>query len=119
MARPRKTSAAVTKADTRIIGMNGITPGLDLGDGVSVATVTAKRDETKALQERHNALASELSIVGNQLTASEKALNTLNSRVLTLVRGRFGVDSDEYERVGGVRQSERKRTPRRPAGAPG
>jgi hypothetical protein len=62
---------------------------------------------------------AELGIVGSQLRAAERSLNTLSSRALTLVRGRFGADSDAYERVGGVRQSERKRTPRRPAGGGG
>lgn len=116
MARARKPSTAVTKATTRIIGMNGIAPNLDLGDGVSVATLTAQSGEVTALEQRYNALVSELGIVGSQLRAAERALNTLSSRALTLVRGRYGVDSDAYERVGGVRQSERKRTPRRPAG---
>jgi hypothetical protein len=62
---------------------------------------------------------AELGIVGSQLRAAERSLNTLSSRALTLVRGRFGADSDAYERVGGVRQSERKRTSRRPAGVVG
>ena len=119
MARARKPSTAIVKAKTRIIGLNGITPNLDLGDGVSVASLTAQVATVAELEARHNALVSELGIVGSQLRAAERSLNTLSSRALTLVRGRCGADSDAYERVGGVRQSERKRTPRRPAGAPG
>lgn len=119
MARARKPSSAVVKANTRIIGLNGIAPNLDLGDGVSVAHLTAERDRVAELEARYNALVSELGIVASQLKGAERSLNTLSSRALTLVRGRYGADSDAYERVGGVRQSERKRTPRRPAGAPG
>lgn len=114
MARVRTPSPAIKTADQRIIGLNGISPNLDLGDGVSVASITNQRDQAKALLDRHNTLVSELGILSNQLTEANKALNTLNSRALALVRGRYGVDSNEYERVGGTRQSERKRSPRRP-----
>ena len=52
----------------------------------------------------------------NKLAASEKTLQDLSERVLAGVAARFGKDSNEYEKVGGVRKSERKRPPsRKPA----
>jgi len=115
MARARTRSPHIIKANQRLIGLNGIAPDLDLGDGVSVASLVALRGHTEALLERHNALLSELGAVAHDLDESEKALRTLNSRILNLVRGRYGADSAEYERVGGIRTSERKKPVRRAA----
>lgn len=115
MARARTSSPDITKANQRIIGMNGIAANLDLGDGVTTANLVAKRDRAKSVQDRYNAMLSELGALGLELDAAEKDLRAINSRVLNLVRGRYGADSAEYERVGGVRTSERKKPVRRAA----
>jgi len=118
MARTKVTSAALEKAERRLAGMKSIDAELDLGEGVTVASVATERAATKTLQERYNALAIELGTVNDQLKAAERGLNVLSSKVLSLVRVKFGPDSTQYEAVGGVRTSERKRTPRRSAGTP-
>ena len=45
----------------------------------------------------------------NELEAAEVGLREQNRRILSAVEAQFGPDSSEYEKVGGTRQSERKR----------
>ena len=47
----------------------------------------------------------------------EKALDQLSTRMLKAVAVKFGENSDEYEKAGGKRTSERKRPQRKAAAA--
>ncbi|MBM4025843.1 MAG: hypothetical protein FJ280_10625 [Planctomycetes bacterium] len=51
--------------------------------------------------------------LGNQIKTQEKKLKDLTERMLAAVAARYGKDSDEYEKAGGTRKSERKRPARR------
>jgi len=45
----------------------------------------------------------------NVFNQKEKILKDANERMLEAVSVKFGKDSDEYEKAGGVRKSERKK----------
>src|SRR5438270_731107 len=86
MGRKKRTSKILDKANVRAAGLRSIGTH-DFGNGL-----------TSAAFEKANLLAD-----------SEKTLRDYHERVLAGVGAKFGKNSNEYEKVGGVRKSERKR----------
>jgi len=81
----------------------------DLGSGVTVENgETLLIDARKLLADCNASLA----VSDGLLTAfglKEKELKKFNSKVLPAGGLKYGKDSTEYEKLGGVRESERKR----------
>lgn len=113
MARQRKFSDVIEKADQRLTSLRAIDPALDLGGGLTLATyeseVTAARD---ALDD-YNSLLTRVDAAYNQFLAAEEAVNEFSQRMLAGIGARFGRDSDQYEQAGGTRKSERKKYTRK------
>ena len=115
MAKMRKTnSPAITDAEQKIAGMKSIDPLLDLGNGVTVGNgETILTDARKLLADYNGALA----VADGLLVAfesKEKELEIFNAKILPAGGLKYGKDSAEYEKLGGVRTSERKRPVRKP-----
>ena len=109
MARKKRESRVLKKAESRLTGVRSIDPKLDLGDGISVAalhqaTVALKR----AQDEYHQNLADGEGALG-RIKLQEPVVADLSERILTGVATKFGKDSAEYGQAGGKRKSERAR----------
>lgn len=122
MGRLKRTSTAAEKAALRAAALASISPTLDLGNG---ATLTAYTAAIKAITEPvtgklavYNATLSLADAQMNDLLATEKSLNALGEIMLTGVGFKYGKDSNEYEKAGGVRTSERKAPVRKPKPTP-
>ena len=63
----------------------------------------------------YNTLLSDADSALNQLEALESTISDLSDRMLKGVASRYGRDSDEYEKAGGTRKSDIKRSPRKKA----
>jgi phosphoribosylcarboxyaminoimidazole (NCAIR) mutase len=107
--KKRIASSAQNQAKVRLSGMKSLSETLDLGDGVSVASLEALGVEAAAKLAAYNQKLSEADTLANELNAIDKELKQLSSRALSKVAGKYGRDSSEYEAVGGVRTSERKK----------
>lgn len=111
--RPKKSSRAYVKASKRFAGLKSIDPKLDLGNGLTIATFE------QLLQDFQNALNdynAELSIVDaktQRIRQAEKQLSESSERWLAAIVSRYGKDSEEYQKAGGVRKSLRKRAARK------
>ncbi|MGD1864157.1 MAG: hypothetical protein ACFB0D_06345 [Phormidesmis sp.] len=110
MVRAKKKSEIITQARSRLAGMKSINEKLDLGNGCSTATVEAKLKETLNQLEDYNKLKSQTAAAGNEFERLEKELARLSKQILLGAAMKFDHDSDEYEMVGGVRMSDRKRS---------
>jgi len=65
-------------------------------------------------------MLSDVDVIKNRIDAKERSLREKSARILSATGAKFGPDSDEYERVGGTRRSERKRPgPRKASSAAG
>ncbi len=117
MARRKRKSIAVEHATTRAAALASIDPKLDLGNGMTLAAyntaITAQGDAV----EQYNTDLSNLDASLTNIKANEKGLDQLSTRMLKGVASKFGEDSDEYEKAGGKRTSERARPQRKPAAA--
>ena len=118
MGRTKRSSKAVENADKRNNSLKSISPTLDLGGGLTVAAYEQAIEGTRGMLNDYNQTLSSVDEKLNQLKASEKNLLDLSERMLAGVAARFGTDSDEYEKAGGKRKSERRRPSRTPSPPP-
>lgn len=117
MSRLKRSSKELVKAQTRATNLLSIDPLLDLGSGLTLTAYQATIGALQAKLDRYNNLLSEIDALNNDVTAGEKQLAALSERMLEGVGVKFGKDSNEYEKAGGVRKSERKKPVRKPKAA--
>lgn len=115
--RKKRTSTVLIKAEQRASAVMSIHDELDLGNGLTLAAYWEAIDDVRELQKLYNAHLSNLDELYNKLLAGERSLSELSDHMLSGVKVKFGRDSNEYEKAGGVRRSERKRPQRKPKAA--
>lgn len=93
--------------------MMAIKEDLDFGDGLSFDAFKALANEVREKQQQYNALLSEVDGIYNELLQIENELTEMSDHLLSSIKGRFGRNSSQYEKAGGVRLSERKRSKNR------
>ena len=117
MARIKRKSPAAEKATLRADALASISNTLDLGSGLTLASykaaIKAIADPDTGKLAAYNTALSTLDGQLKDLQASEKSLNNLSESMLAGVGVKFGKDSLEYEKAGGVRKSERKKPVRK------
>jgi hypothetical protein len=119
MGRQKRTSAVSEAAKLRLAGLQSIDPALDLGGGLTVTSFDADIKDVDADMNTYNKMLSDIDEFQNRVHTKEDKLNDKSTRFLAAVGARFGKDSDEYEKAGGTRTSERKKSgPRKKAAKP-
>jgi hypothetical protein len=114
MGRIKRTSKILDRANARAAGLRSIGT-LDFGNGLTSASYEQAIADTHAQLDDYNQTLSTVDEKANRLVALEKTLQDFSERVLAGVAARFGKNSNEYEKVGGIRKSERKRPASRKA----
>ena len=116
MARRKRQSPALVIARQRLAGLKKINPAPNLGPNVSIPGYEAVANDTAAIEESHNQLAAQMDDSSNKFDDQEDVMNDWNSRILAAVAAQYGLDSSEYEMVGGTRTSDRKRGSKKGSG---
>ena len=113
MARQKRTSSALDASKERATSLVSVDKTMDFGNGVSLAALSnaANTDLEKQLND-YNQMLSELDHALNKLEDAESSVTDLASRLLSGVKTKYGADSSEYEKAGGTRKNEIKRSPR-------
>jgi len=109
MARLKKSTSHYEVAVTRLAGLKSISPTLDLGNGLTAVAYEASINNLRQKLDIYNTTLSVADSQRNAVQDAEKALRDLSERMLTGVASKHGKNSDEYEKAGGVRKSERKK----------
>lgn len=104
----------IERAQKRLSGLESISPALDLGNGLTVPNYSAAIVSAVSKLDSYNTLLSTVDAALNDVQAQEKILRELSERMREAVGSVYGHDSNEYEKAGGVRKSERKRPVRKP-----
>ena len=112
MARLRRTSDVLEIARQRLAALKLITPKPDFGPGLTIEAFEAEIVALGAEQDAYNGELSAMDERTNLFDSHEQNLNEFNQRILSAVRATYGPDSSEYEQVGGVRRSDRKKAAR-------
>jgi len=113
MARLKRTSTVIETALHRLAGLKTIDPEFNFGPGFTRAEVEAEIKDVADTLDEYNTILSRADEVKNRYEAKEKAQQTKNARLLSMIAARFGTDSSEYEICGGTRTSERKKPSRK------
>lgn len=116
MGRARRTSSVIPKAIVRLNNLKSISPTLDLGGGLTVAAFEQLIGQAQTTENDHNQMVAALDEKANQLNALLKEVKELSARMLAGVGARHGKNSDEYEKAGGVKTDEIKRSKRGKSG---
>lgn len=111
--RSKKSSRAYDKAAKRLAGLKSIDTQLDLGNGMTISAFEQEIQDFEAALADYNAELSVVDAKMQKVRDAEKTLNESTDRWLSLVGGRYGKDSEEYQKAGGVRKSLRKRSQRK------
>jgi len=118
MAFKKRNSRDLDRAEQRVTGLTAINPNLDLGNGMSISSYTALVTTLRAKLEAYNIALAQIDASANELDDLEKQLADFSERMLAGVAFTYGKDSSEYEKAGGTRKSDRKRTTRQPKTPP-
>lgn len=108
--RKRSTSLEQEKAQARLDGIKQFEPTLDFGKGLTESDYTNGITAVDTLTKDYNAQLIKADGIATQLDKAEKDLSELSKRFLNVVGAKYGYDSVEYEKAGGVRTSDYKRS---------
>lgn len=115
MARQKKLSEIVERAEQRLTALRAIDPELDLGGGLNLPAFESRVSAARGSLNQYNSLLTQVDAAYNQFQADEASVNEISQRLLAGIGARFGKDSTEYEQAGGTRSSERKKYTRKAA----
>lgn len=119
MARRKKTSSLVLEAAAaRAAGLESIDAALDLGGSLTLASYKTAIADAQTKLNAYNTLLSDVDEASNAFETSESAVREISDRMLAGVAARYGRDSDEYEKAGGTRKSDRSRRTSKAAAKP-
>jgi hypothetical protein len=119
MARKKKTvSKVLDKAKTRLASLRSIDPNLDLGNGNTAAAFETAIETAEDDLEGYNTYLSLTDDKMDVFKKQEKLVANFSQTMLSAVGSKYGFDSKEYEKAGGVPKSKRKKpTPKNGNGA--
>ncbi len=117
MARAKRGSRVLERAQRRLDGIQSIDYNLDAGGGFTAPGYLDIINELRSEVSAYNMALSNVDALNNQLAETERLLAEYSERMLLGVAAKYGKDSHEYEMAGGVKKSDRKRSVRRVAAA--
>ena len=107
MAKLLKYSTKYTKARNQFSGLKTINDQFSLHDDINVTTFDDKLKAVENAYSEVNQLKKQQDAKRANLKKMETDLNNYSQRVLSGIGSKFGFDSEEYEKAGGVRKSKR------------
>lgn len=115
MARPKRSSVILQKAEKREAGLQSISLTLDLGNRLTLESYSTLIQTLRSQLTLYNSALSELDAQSRQIKETELQLRNLSEQMLLGVAARYGKDSGEYGKAGGVPKSERRRPTKKKA----
>ncbi|WP_414575887.1 hypothetical protein [Anabaena sp. CCY 9402-a] len=112
MARKKRSSRILEKAEFRVAGLKAIDPNLNLDDTCNLQNLTQLIDRFHNMLDDYNAAIAMIDSSKKKLDDMEKNLSQVSDKMLMGVGFKYGKNSSEYELAGGVRDSERIRKSR-------
>jgi uncharacterized protein YukE len=112
MARIKRNSRTLGKAEVRLASIKSISPTLDVGEGLTIKDYTGKIESLRQSLEAYNTTLSTIDVLLIQLVEHEQELADYSEKILRGIAYKYGNNSHEYQMAGGTRKSDRKRTVR-------
>ncbi len=113
MARQKRTSTSTLETARQILaGLKEINPKPDFGPSLTAEMYEAEVNGYSQDLDAYNGELAAVDATANRLDARKQKLHDLNLRIQAAVKGLYGPDSSEFELVGGLRRSDRKKPAR-------
>ncbi|MDX2213415.1 MAG: hypothetical protein SFY66_09010 [Oculatellaceae cyanobacterium bins.114] len=109
MARQKRSSTVLEKAERRAAGLKSLGIELDFGNSRSLSSFLEAIELMRRKQDLYNQLLASVDSTYVEMLEFEKTLADLTDHMLLGVASKFGRNSSEYEAAGGVRKSEQVR----------
>ena len=113
MSYKKRTSRILSKAKKRIAAVKTVSSNFQISQAITLSDFGEKVNKLTDQVDKYNGLLGEADELANQIDALELEVKDLNERLLLSVGSNYGKDSNEYEKAGGVRKSDRKKTVRK------
>jgi len=110
MARKKRSSRILGKAEIRLASIKSINATLDVGESLTVKDYTGKIESFRKSLEAYNTTLSTIDVLLTQIIENEQDLANYSEKILLGIAYKFGNNSYEYQMAGGVRKSDRKHT---------
>ncbi|MEH1959952.1 MAG: hypothetical protein V7L05_08740 [Nostoc sp.] len=109
MARQKRTSRVLEKAQLRSSGLKSIVPNIKFDQDYNLEKLIESTDQLRIKIDVYNTALSVVDSSKTEIEEMEKNLSQLSEKMLMVVAIKYGKDSREYEMAGGVRNSDRAR----------
>ncbi len=113
MARPKRSSTVLQKAEKREASLQSVSENLDLGNDLTLQTYSQRIQALRSQILTYNSTLSTLDDLSREIKGAEQSLRTLSEQMLLGVAVKYGKDSGEYGKAGGTPKSERRRSTRK------
>ncbi|MBD2104946.1 hypothetical protein [Leptolyngbya sp. FACHB-261] len=109
MARRKRTSRVLEKAELRASGLKAVDPQLEFDNSVKLSNFTSTIERLRLRIDAYNTALAVIDSSTTEIAELEKSLGDMADKLLIGIAYRYGKDSVQYEMAGGVRKSERVR----------
>ena len=118
MARLKRLSKVIVKADLRQEGITSINPLFKVTTDLTLVEYVAKITLAKDKQSELNVALGNVDTLANEMDELVIDLREYNTRFLGAVGSLYGKNSSEYEKAGGKRKADYKHRKKATATAP-
>ena len=109
MARRKRNSSVLERADRRIESLQSISVELDFGEGLTIQAYTMTINDLRSKLAAYNTALSTIDKLTDDVNNAEKAVIAMSEKMLLGVGSRYGKTSPEYEMAGGARRGNTKK----------
>jgi len=109
MARRKRNSSVLERAERRIESLQSINVELDFGQGVTVEAYNANINDLRSKLAAYNTALSSIDKLTDDVKNAEQVVLAMSEKMLMGVGSRYGKTSQEYEMACGVRRRKNSR----------
>lgn len=117
MARRKRNSTALARAERRMESLQSIDASLDFGNGLTLAAYASLIQELRSKLATYNTALSAIDKLADDVNTVEQAVLEMSEKLLLGVGSRYGKTSQEYEMAGGSRRKTSRRSTTTPTSA--
>lgn len=107
MARVKRNSSILEKAERRLESIISINSELDMGNGRTVAAFSTAIHDLSTKLANYNTTLSVVDRMADDVKIAEKIVKTMSEQMLLGIASCYGKTSQEYEMAGGTRRKGR------------
>ncbi|MFS0514157.1 hypothetical protein ACEYW6_05440 [Nostoc sp. UIC 10607] len=109
MARRKRNSNVLERADRRIESLQSISVELDFGQGLTIEAYNMTINDLRSKLAAYNTALSTIDKLTDDVKNAEQVVIAMSEKMLLGVASRYGKISQEYEMAGGARRGNTKK----------